>query len=97
MAWYLYMNILKTEKNDKFKGKYGDPFLNSPEGYKKAKDKSARKKIDKQQNRFIKGYANFLGQNFLLNMETINYLNLNIKRQQYFLILFLKVIILIVK
>ena len=57
--------ILKTEKNDKFKGKYGDPFLNSPEGSKKAKDKSARKKIDKQQNRFIKGYANFLGQDFL--------------------------------
>ena len=58
--------VLEAENNDKFKGKYGDPFLNSTVGYKKARDTARMKELNNQQELFLKGYANFLGKDFLI-------------------------------
>ncbi|WP_373056914.1 sulfotransferase [Zunongwangia sp. H14] len=67
---------LNTQNNNKFKGKYGDPFQNSAEGYHNAKKIAEQKKLNKVQIRFLKGYAQFLGKDFLqkygdYNLETI--------------------------
>jgi len=59
-------NILDVSKNTKYKGKYGDPFQNSEEKYSDIKNKVVQNKISKPFTDFIKGYANFLGKDFLL-------------------------------
>ena len=41
--------------NEKFKGKYGDPFLNSEEGYEKAKLSAYKKDLNKRQKAFLEG------------------------------------------
>lgn len=57
--------ILEIKNNQKFKGKYGDPFLNSDEGYAASKKKSDSINLNKVQRKFLSGYANYLGENFL--------------------------------
>ena len=64
--------VLQIENNNKFKGKYGDPFLNSPEGYVKAQQQSAVNKLNRIQKKWLVGYCNFLGTEFLSNYGDYN-------------------------
>lgn len=57
--------VLHIEKNNKFKGIYGDPFLNSTEGYVKAKRESILKPLNKTQKKWLSGYSKYLGIDFL--------------------------------
>lgn len=57
--------VLEIKNNRKFKGKYGDPFLNSGEEYAVAKKKSDSINLNKVQRKFLLGYANYLGEDFM--------------------------------
>lgn len=58
--------VLDTNKNDKYKGKYGDPYQNSKLGYTVSKSKSQTKKLTPEFFSFLMGYANYLGEDFLM-------------------------------
>ena len=57
--------VLDSEKNEKYKGKYGDPYQNSKLGYTKSKSKSQTKELTTEFFSFLMGYANYLGEGFL--------------------------------
>ncbi|SFC73981.1 Sulfotransferase family protein [Zunongwangia mangrovi] len=59
--------VLDVSKNQKYKGAFGDPYQNSVLGYKEAKKRSKRKALNEFQKCILNGYANFLGEEFLLN------------------------------
>lgn len=59
-------SVLDTSNNDKFKGNFGDPFLNSEKGYEKAKGETENTELTSTQKDFLKGYAYYLGEDFLL-------------------------------
>lgn len=55
-------SVLDTQKNDKYKGGYGDPFQNSESNYKTVKARTDKKSINKDFKDFLSGYANYLGE-----------------------------------
>ncbi|WP_289023313.1 sulfotransferase [uncultured Salegentibacter sp.] len=59
-------SVLETSNNFKFKGRFGDPYQNSETGYSKSKAQSRNKSLSYMHHQFLKGYANYLGKNFLL-------------------------------
>ncbi len=54
-------SVLDTQKNDKYKGGYGDPFQNADVNYKTVKARTDEKGINKDFKDFLNGYANYLG------------------------------------
>lgn len=60
-------NVLDTSKNNKFRGKYGDPFQNSSEDANEIRKAVSELKLDAIFESFLKGYKNYLGDEFLNN------------------------------
>ncbi len=58
--------VLDTSKNVKYKGKYGDPYQNSELGYTHSKVESQTKELTTKFVGFLRGYANYLREDFLL-------------------------------
>lgn len=63
--------VLDTSKNEKYKGKYGDPYQNSEVGYAQSKEVSQKRELTTEFVGFLRGYANYLRKDFL--MEYGNY------------------------
>lgn len=57
--------VLETSKNEKYKGKYGDPYQNSEKSYIEVKTDAKRKVLNKSFLSFLKGYSHYLGEDFL--------------------------------
>ncbi|MCM8569198.1 sulfotransferase [Gramella jeungdoensis] len=66
-------DILKINNNVKYKGKFGDPYLNSNKDYQKIKAESRILELSKLQMEFLDGYANFLGPEFLMEYGEYKY------------------------
>lgn len=58
--------VLDTGKNEKYKGKYGDPYQNTRGSYIHSKTASQVKELSAEFAGFLKGYANYLKDDFLL-------------------------------
>jgi hypothetical protein len=58
--------VLDTSTNEKYKGKYGDPYQNSEVGYTHSKKTSKAKELSAEFAAFLKGYANYFKDDFLL-------------------------------
>ncbi len=57
--------VLDTSTNMKYRGHFGDPFQNDEISYEKSKGKTTDKSISSSFNRFMQGYADYLGAQFL--------------------------------
>lgn len=58
-------SVLDTIKNEKYKGKYGDPYQNSEKGYEESKVKTNKMDLLMKFEDFFIGYQYFLGTSFL--------------------------------
>src|SRR5690606_20820550 len=58
-------SVLNTNNNSKYKGRFGDPFQNSDNGYSKSKAKAGNKKLSLMHKKFLRGYSDYLGEFFL--------------------------------
>lgn len=77
--------VLSTEKNQKYKGNYGDPFQNANGNYQDAKNAAKNRAIPKKFRDIIQGYAYFLGTEFLDNYKPAGKdLNFKIKKTMAF-------------
>ena len=57
--------VLNISDNQKFKGRFGDPYQNASTNYEAVKTESTEYVLPKQFNKLIQGYASFLGSDFL--------------------------------
>ncbi len=57
--------VLNTSGNNKYKGEFGDPYQNSEKEYSKIKEESKKKELTGLHIKFLKGYSEFLGKQFL--------------------------------
>ncbi|WP_081212329.1 sulfotransferase family protein [Salegentibacter sediminis] len=57
--------VLDLDQNKKYKGEFGDPYQNSDKDYEEIKATSDLVELNKIQKNFIKGYAHYLGEDFL--------------------------------
>ncbi len=58
-------SVLEISKNQKYKGRYGDPYQNSNNSYASVKEESNSKKLDIKFKDFLIGYNHFFGSDFL--------------------------------
>ena len=66
--------VLDTKENTKYKGKYGDPFQNTEREYSIAK-KTKNQDLNKVFKKFIIGYGNYLGNDFLNSYGSYSFEN----------------------
>lgn len=57
--------VLKTDGNNKYKGEFGDPYQNSAKEYARIKEENKKKKLSSLHLKFLQGYSEFLGDQFL--------------------------------
>ena len=71
-------SYLDSKSNTKYKGKYGDPYQNT-----EMQDLNVKlirdKKLSKVSKKFIEGYVNFLGEDFLKSFGSYSFKNKNDK------------------
>jgi hypothetical protein len=80
--------VLDISKNEKHKGKYGDPYQNLEVSYTQLKKTTEKKELTYQFKSFIKGYSNFLGSEFLTqygNYKIESNTSTNTKEFSYFI------------
>ncbi len=58
-------SVLDVSENTKYKGIYGDPYQNSDKEYKETKENQKIISTSKEFQQFLKGYAHYLGIEFL--------------------------------
>lgn len=58
-------SVLHTAGNYKYKGEFGDPYQNSGKEYSKIKEESKKNELSSLHIKFLKGYSEFLGNQFL--------------------------------
>lgn len=76
--------VLDTSKNEKYKGKYGDPYQNSKLGYSHSKAESQTKELTNEFVGFLRGYANYLREDFLMEYGNYNVKDLKPKKTRAF-------------
>jgi sulfotransferase family protein len=60
-------SVLDVSGNTKYRGHFGDPFQNAPIDYESSKIRSGQNVINKTFQKFLMGYAAFLGDKFLID------------------------------
>jgi sulfotransferase family protein len=60
-------SMLDVSGNTKYRGHFGDPFQNAPIDYESSKIRSGQNVINKTFQKFLMGYAAYLGDGFLLD------------------------------
>ncbi|MBF8150976.1 sulfotransferase [Winogradskyella sp. F6397] len=60
------VEVSDTSNNQKYKGKFGDPYQNSEKSYYQVKTEFKQKTLNKTFKDFLIGYENYLGSEFLL-------------------------------
>jgi hypothetical protein len=76
--------VLATEKNEKYKGKYGDPYQNSQLGYNPLSTETPTKELTAKFTSFLKGYASYLSDDFLVEYGDYKLEGLKPKKTQAF-------------